>query len=311
MSKTIKNIIFVAICATFIINILTIATYAKSAEIYKTDISVKYDQTEARKMFDMINEFRTGKEAWYWNTNNKDKIYCKDLNKLQYDYNLEKIAMQRAAEIAIYTSHQRPNGEMCFSAFGWSYMYFGENIAWYSTSAKAAMNNLKEENQKFDGQGHRRAMLNNGFTSVGLGHVIYNGMHYWVQEFGDRVVDTNKVEPNNSKTNVTIEVSSTILKSIKIVPEASKIKKITTKKKKANITWKEIKEASGYEIYISNKKNGKYSKIKKISKRETTKYTKAKLKKGKTYYFKIRTYKKIGNKKYYSKYSKVYKIKIK
>lgn len=37
------------------------------------------------------------------------------LDPLTYDYELERIAMQRAMEIAIYYSHTRPNGTACFT----------------------------------------------------------------------------------------------------------------------------------------------------------------------------------------------------
>ena len=40
----------------------------KASEIIPVNISVKYGQTEARKIFDMINEARTNSEyTWYWN----------------------------------------------------------------------------------------------------------------------------------------------------------------------------------------------------------------------------------------------------
>ena len=61
-------------------------------------------------MLGKINSFRTGNEAWYWNSDNKTKTKCKNLGKLKYDYNLEQIAMQRAAEIAFQFSHERTDG---------------------------------------------------------------------------------------------------------------------------------------------------------------------------------------------------------
>ncbi len=49
----------------------------------------------------------------------------------------------------------------------------------------------------------------------------------------------------------------------------------------------------------------------KSHRRKKTSYTKTKLKKGKTYYFKVRAYKTYKGKKTYSAYSKVVKVKIK
>ena len=80
-------------------------------------INVKYGQTEARGMLADVNDFRTGSEAWAWDSSNTQKVQYTGLNTLIYDYELEKVAMQRAAEIAISFSHTRPNGETCFTAY--------------------------------------------------------------------------------------------------------------------------------------------------------------------------------------------------
>ncbi|MFR8616964.1 MAG: fibronectin type III domain-containing protein [Anaerostipes hadrus] len=55
----------------------------------------------------------------------------------------------------------------------------------------------------------------------------------------------------------------------------------------------------------------KESKTKTISKNKTTSYTIKKLKKKKTYYVRIRTYKKVSGKTYYSEWSSMKKVKIK
>lgn len=92
-------------------------------------------------------------------------------------------------------------------------------------------------------------------------------------------------------------------------PTGFKVKNIS--KKKAKLTWKPVKGAKGYEIYRSTKKNGKYKKIKTITKKSTVKYTNSKLKKKKQYYYKIRSYKVVGGKKYYSAFTNVKSVKIK
>lgn len=84
-----------------------------------------------------------------------------------------------------------------------------------------------------------------------------------------------------------------------------------TGSKKATVTWKKQSGITGYEIYMSYYKNGSYRKVKNISKASTIKYTQKKLSKGYTYYFKVRSYKKVGGKKVYGDFSKVKKVKIK
>lgn len=90
-----------------------------------------------------------------------------------------------------------------------------------------------------------------------------------------------------------------------------KISKITAGKKKATVKWGKITGATGYEIYMSTNKSKKYSKIKTITNGKTIKYTKSKLKKGKKYYFKIRTYRTVNGKRIYSSYSSVKSVKVK
>lgn len=93
-------------------------------------------------------------------------------------------------------------------------------------------------------------------------------------------------------------------------PSATKISKVTTKSKQATVTWKK-KSGSGYSVYMATSKNGKYEKIKNVSKSKTTSYTKKDLQGKKTYYFKVRTYVEVGGYKFYSSYSSPKSIKVK
>lgn len=147
-------------------------------------LAVKYGQTEARSMLAMINEFRTGEDAWYWNSDDTTITKLTGLGRLTYDYDLERIAIRRAAEIAVSFSHTRPNGESCFTAVSNGTRSWGENIAAGYPSAASVFAGWKETEEDYSGQGHRRNMLRSGYTSVGIGHVYYNGCHFWVQEFG-------------------------------------------------------------------------------------------------------------------------------
>ncbi len=78
--------------------------------------------------------------------------------------------------------------------------------------------------------------------------------------------------------------------------------------KKAKIKWKKVSGATKYKLYMSTQKGTGYKCIYTGTKLT---YTKSKLKRGKTYYFKLRTYKTFNGKKLYSSYSSVKKVKIK
>ncbi|WP_195477734.1 leucine-rich repeat protein [Ruminococcus sp. D55t1_190419_H1] len=176
-------------------------------------ISVQYGQTEARTILNMINEMRTSStDAWYWKQDDTTKTYCTNLQPLQYDYDLEKTAMQRAAEIAIIYSHTRPNNKDTFSAFYENsvyYTYAGENIAAGYGTADSVNDGWREDNELYAGQGHRRNMLNSKFNCVGIGHVYYNGFHYWVENFAYRdKVNTTPVSADNTETTLTIPVAT-------------------------------------------------------------------------------------------------------
>ncbi len=166
-----------------------------------------YMQREAREVRGLINDFRKGKDEspWYWNETNTEKIQLSGLGELTYDYNLEKIAMQRAAEIAVKFSHTRPNGNKWYSLTYNGTQSYGENIAWGQSSDEEAFIDFREDNDDYGGQGHRRNMLNPDFTCVGLAHFVVNGKNFYVQEFGYSNSGTGATSPVNGNMTVDVE----------------------------------------------------------------------------------------------------------
>lgn len=96
-----------------------------------------------------------------------------------------------------------------------------------------------------------------------------------------------------------------------IMPQTNKVSKLTNKAGKKLLVKlsKTIKKtgAKGYEISYSTKKSFKGAKKVKTTK---TSYTLKNLKKGKTYYVRVRSYAKIGSKIKYGAYSKAVKKKV-
>ena len=115
---------------------------------------------------------------------------------------------------------------------------------------------------------------------------------------------------------VTAKATSTYSKCVKKitvygVPKKPEMKKLTAGKKKFTVQWKKDKKADGYQVqYSTDKKFKKNVKSVNVSKK-STKATVKKLKKGKTYRVRIRSYKKINGKKYYSGWSKMKSVKVK
>ena len=99
-----------------------------------------------------------------------------------------------------------------------------------------------------------------------------------------------------------------------IVPKSTSIAKLSPKSKGFNVTWKKQKsQVSGYEIqYSTSKKFAKSkTKIKTISGVKNKSVKISGLKAKKNYYVRIRTYKKVAGKKYYSSWSKAKFVKTK
>lgn len=91
------------------------------------------------------------------------------------------------------------------------------------------------------------------------------------------------------------------------------VSKAKAAKKSIIVTWKKQKKnVSGYQIqYSTSKKFDKAVKTKNVKGTKKTSLTISKLKAKKTYYVRIRTYKTVKGKKYYSEWSKAKKVKTK
>ena len=110
----------------------------------------------------------------------------------------------------------------------------------------------------------------------------------------------------NNKTH-NGDYSSSLAATTKPLTPTVKLTSPSTKKIK--LTWTNISSrTTGYDIYMATSKNGTYKNIGSTSKKS---FTKGSLKKGKTYYFKVRAYRTIDGKKVYSSYSSIKSIKCK
>jgi Listeria/Bacterioides repeat len=105
----------------------------------------------------------------------------------------------------------------------------------------------------------------------------------------------NSVAPTQNPSSVTNNPAK---------PSTIKVSKASSTS--AKVSWSSVKGVSGYEVYRATSKTGKY---KKMTSTTAKSYTNKSLKKGTTYYYKIRAYKTVKNKKVYSGYTKVVSIK--
>lgn len=87
---------------------------------------------------------------------------------------------------------------------------------------------------------------------------------------------------------------SAVLTAATKVTTPTGVKQSGTAGTSITVTWKKVYGASGYQIYRSTAKNGKYSRVKTITSGTTLKWQDKKKTSGTEYYYKIRAYKSAG-----------------
>lgn len=118
------------------------------------------------------------------------------LQPLTLDSDLQEIALQRVAEIAVYFSHTRPNGMSCISV---SEKMAGENIAIAYPNSESVMTGW------MNSEGHRANILNPTYSSVGIACVYQEGVFRWVQTFG-RFTGNGKLAADELGKSHTVDV---------------------------------------------------------------------------------------------------------
>ena len=109
--------------------------------------------------------------------------------------------------------------------------------------------------------------------------------------------------PTTASPKVTPPTATTVTKPAKV-----KSVKLKAKKKKLNVSWKKVSGATGYEVKAAT--NSKFTKGKKTVTVKKNKVTIKNLKPKKKYYVKVRAYKLSNGRKFFGKWSKVVKKKV-
>ena len=102
------------------------------------------------------------------------------LSALKADSRVQQAAQVRASETVQSFSHTRPNGSSFSTALteaGVSYTRSGENIAYGQSTPQQVVNAW------MNSSGHRANILNESFTTIGVGYTVVNGTAYWAQLF--------------------------------------------------------------------------------------------------------------------------------
>ena len=112
-----------------------------------------------------------------------------------------------------------------------------------------------------------------------------------------------------TSSGTVIHAESGVAYTFKFAPSAPTLKVTSTAKGKATISWTDVAGETGYQLYYST--DGK--KFTKLSsyKGWPDAQTKSGLTSGKTYYFKVRAYTKVGSETVHGAFSSVVSVKIK
>ena len=107
------------------------------------------------------------------------------------------------------------------------------------------------------------------------------------------------------------DFTGTVEKTFRIRPQAVALRSVTAKKKALTVKWKSSSGITGYQLAYSASKDFADDTILTLEGSGTTKKTITGLKSGKTYYVRIRAWKTVNGKKYYSAWSEAVKKKTK
>jgi len=146
-------------------------------------ISGMYSGKLANKVLTLVNETRA--------ENGRAALVC--------DQTLTECAMQRAAELSVLYSHDRPDGTR-WNTVGSTVV--AENIAMGEYSAASVMTDW------MNSEGHRNNILDSRWSSIGIGCFVRDNTIYWVQEFGTAAGSSYTLEGSRN-ADVSIPVSDT------------------------------------------------------------------------------------------------------
>lgn len=129
----------------------------------------------------------------------------------------------------------------------------------------------------------------------------------------EQALKAQKAQEQQQKAAASAAAQQEAANAQKYTPAKVKLKSAKkTGTKKVKLTWKKVKGCTGYEIYLSTKKSSGYKKSANVKKwKKVTGVVKKGVKKKKTYYFKVRAYRKAAGKTYYGAFSNVKKVRMK
>ena len=166
---------------------------------------------------------------------------------------------------------------------------------------KASSVKLSKTSYTYNGKAQKPKVV----VKTSKGKALTDGKDYTVK------YQSGRKNPGKYTVTVTFKGNYSGKKTLTftIAPKAPTLK-ATAAKKSAKLSWNKQTGATGYNVYMSTSKNGKYQKIATVNGGRVS-YTKTGLTKGRTYYFKVAAYTTSGGRTINSAYSSVKSVKAK
>jgi uncharacterized protein YkwD len=208
---------------------------------------------------------------------------------------LDKTSSIRSEEIEVEWAHERPNGTswetvLTENGISLSGLKAGEDLAKVSTTAKSTysdefINKLSTaiHSTLMGSTTHKKVILNQNYRQIGVGiatQIVDGKLNVYVTEHFKNVPTVSK-------------------------PKGTSLSSLKATKKGFTVKWKkQATQTNGYQIqYSTSSKFSSGNKTVTISKNSTVSRNITKLLAKKKYYVRIRTYKKVNGKTYYSSWS--------
>lgn len=297
-------------------SISDITTLVLEPQQYKLTYECRiYSKDGSSKYYDWDEEAKEMKYVGSNGTYSKNCVYSND----EYGWNCEENPLTyniELGDIKIKEPSNIPNGYTLLSISPeiFSYSRFSDNIlkdpgTIYATIVPTELISTEDGNST-ESTENSSTESTEVITSEDNTNTSENTTQFATTETSTKVEKSTEVETSKSdikpestaSTDSKAEVNKS--KSMKAVIKSTK----NSKGKKIKLS---LKKEKGYKYQIKVSTSRKFNKNVKSYNTPKTSYTVSKVKKGKTYYIKARTYKKVNGKTVYGKWSSVKKVKIK
>ena len=149
-------------------------SFGNTDDLVEIRVEGSVEEPDRQAILERVNEIR--EEACREGVQNPvdgEPMSPEDYVPLEWSYELEKIAVLRAAESTILQDHIRPDGSECFSAAPEGVPFTMETLAWGFGSAAAAIEGWYSEKTAYVGAsgtpaGHYIALINPDNRYVGI-----------------------------------------------------------------------------------------------------------------------------------------------